>query len=356
MSSARRSGWIPWALFALVVVAWTGALYYDQFSDGVTEVLDRLWLTSLLAFPMVGAFLASRIPSNPVGWLFILGPGLFATTVMLDEMGQALDDPALVATAGPIGDLGLLLLLSSVLLFPTGRYPSSWWRAVHVLLIIGLVVEPWISPDTDVFLALNLALSVVGLIYRLIVGDATTRRQIAGPVLVLLFGMASLAIISFLLPPGSAGQEILGTAAVMMLTIGIPVSIAVAVLRYRLYEIDRIVSRTLSYTVVIGLLAVVFFGVVTVLTSLLPTESDLAVAGSTLAVAALFNPLRRRVQAWVDRRFNRSRYDAQKVMDAFSGSLRDRVDPDGVVDGWVGAVSETMQPSTVAVWVREAGA
>jgi len=134
--------------------------------------------------------------------------------------------------------------------------------------------------------------------------------------------------------------------------VALPVSIGVAVLRYHLYEIDRIVSRTVSYAVVVGVLAVVFFGVVTVLTSLLPAESDLAVAGSTLAVAALFNPVRRRVQAWVDRRFNRSRYDAQKVMDAFSGSLRDRVDPDGVVEGWVGAVSETMQPTTVGVWIR----
>ena len=102
----------------------------------------------------------------------------------------------------------------------------------------------------------------------------------------------------------------------------------------------------------LGFLALVFFGVVTALTALLPAESDLAVAGSTLAVAALFNPVRRRVQAWVDRRFNRSRYDAQKVMDEFSGSLRDNVDPDFVVDGWVGVVSETMQPTTVAVWVK----
>ncbi|HUP14806.1 MAG TPA: hypothetical protein VM848_01950 [Acidimicrobiia bacterium] len=117
----------------------------------------------------------------------------------------------------------------------------------------------------------------------------------------------------------------------------------------------RVLAVTVSYALVVGLLAAVFL-VVTLLPSLLPADSDLAVAGSTLAVAALFNPVRRRVQVRVERRFNRSRYDAQKVMDAFSGSLKNRVDPDGVVEGWVGAVSETMQPTTVGIWVREAGA
>jgi hypothetical protein len=123
---------------------------------------------------------------------------------------------------------------------------------------------------------------------------------------------------------------------------------------YRLDEIDRIVSRTVSYALVVGVLGLVFFGVVTALTAWLSAESDLVVAGSTLAVAALFNPVRRRVQAWVDRRFNRSRYDAERVMDGFASSLRDRVDPEGVVDGWVGVVSDTMQPRSVAVWVRSA--
>jgi len=155
--------------------------------------------------------------------------------------------------------------------------------------------------------------------------------------------------------PVDAFEGANNVAGIVML-VGGPIAIGLAVLRYRLYEIDRIISRTVSYAVVVGLLGLVFFGVVTLLTSLLPAESDLVVAGSTLAVAALFNPVRRRVHAWVDRRFNRSRYDAQKVMDDFAGSLRDRVDPDGVVEGWVGAVSETMQPTTVAVWVREASA
>jgi hypothetical protein len=97
----------------------------------------------------------------------------------------------------------------------------------------------------------------------------------------------------------------------------------------------------------------VFFGGITLLTSVLPDASDLGTAASTLAVAGLFNPVRKRVQIWVDRRFNRTHYDAQRVMDEFSGSLRDRVDPDGVVDGWVGVVSKTMQPGSIGVWTRD---
>ncbi|HEU5113223.1 MAG TPA: hypothetical protein VFU96_07870, partial [Acidimicrobiia bacterium] len=133
----------------------------------------------------------------------------------------------------------------------------------------------------------------------------------------------------------------------------IPITIVIAVTRYRLYEIDRIISRTVAYVVVIALLGAAYFLGLTAMTNWLPSDSPLAVAASTLAVAALFNPVRKRVQALVDRRFNRSRFDAQKVMDGFSGSLRDQMDPNGVIEGWVGVVSETMQPASAAVWVRE---
>jgi hypothetical protein len=133
----------------------------------------------------------------------------------------------------------------------------------------------------------------------------------------------------------------------------VPVSVALAILRYRLYDIDRVISRTVSYVIVIGLLAFVYALGVTGLTTLLDTDSPLVVAGSTLAVAALFNPLRRRVQRWVDHRFNRTRYDAERVMAGFTGSLRDEVDPDSVVAGWVSVVNKTMHPASSGVWVRE---
>ena len=133
--------------------------------------------------------------------------------------------------------------------------------------------------------------------------------------------------------------------------LAIPLAILFAVLRYGLYEIDRVVSRSVSYAIVVGLLAVVFFGTVALLTSVLPSDSDLVTAAATLLVAGLFNPVRKRVQSWVDRRFNRSRYDAQLVMDGFAGSLQSEVDPDQVVDGWVSVVSSTMEPNAVGVWI-----
>ena len=135
--------------------------------------------------------------------------------------------------------------------------------------------------------------------------------------------------------------------------LAIPIAATLAILRYRLYEIDRIISRTVSYTIVIAVLAAVYALGLTGLTSLLDSDSPLAVAAATLAAAALFNPLRKRVQAFVDHRFNRTRYDAERVMAGFTGSLRDEVDPGTVVGGWVDVVSETMRPVSAGVWLRD---
>jgi hypothetical protein len=131
----------------------------------------------------------------------------------------------------------------------------------------------------------------------------------------------------------------------------LPIAIGVAVLRYRLYDLGRVVSRTVTYAIVVGLL----IGVVALTAAVVGAqfESPLVVAATTLAVAAVFNPLRRRVQSTVDRRFNRSRYDAERVIDDFAGSLRDRTDPVEVVDGWMGVITETMQPVAIGVWTRD---
>jgi uncharacterized membrane protein YbhN (UPF0104 family) len=135
-----------------------------------------------------------------------------------------------------------------------------------------------------------------------------------------------------------------------LIWVAIPVSIFLAITRYRLYDIDRLISRTITYALVVGVLITAVAGLATVVGT--QFEEPWVVAATTLGVAAIFNPLRRRVQVWVDRRFNRSKYDAERVMDEFAGSLRDEVDGDEVVDGWVQAVTETMQPSAMGVWVR----
>jgi hypothetical protein len=134
----------------------------------------------------------------------------------------------------------------------------------------------------------------------------------------------------------------------------IPVAVTMAITRHRLYKIDRLISRTVSYALIIGLLAAVYALGLTGLSTLLDAESPLVVAASTLAAAALFNPLRRRVQAIVDHRFNRSHYDAEVVVSVFTGSLRDEVDPKRLLGGWIAVVEETMHPVSAGVWVRTA--
>ena len=337
---------LPWVLFALLVLMWAAALWFDRGSDEEIGLLDNLWALSFFAFPIVGVFLARRIPANAVGWLFIVGPLLVGAGVALQEMSETFDIPGLMTPSDIVFDAGLLSLLSSLTLFPDGRYLRWWWPWAHGVAIAVLSVV------AGSFIAVIMVLGLLPLIYRLIKGSPMVRRQIAGPVVVLIVGVVSLIFVSLVFGDSALAQTFI-TAITMLITIGVPVSIAVAITRYRLYEIDRLVSRTVSYLLVVGLLAAVFIGAVTAAGSLLQTESDLAVAASTLAVAALFNPLRKRVQDWVDRRFNRSRFDASKVMDGFSGSLRDEVDPDRVVEGWVGVVSATMQPAAAGVWVRE---
>jgi hypothetical protein len=145
---------------------------------------------------------------------------------------------------------------------------------------------------------------------------------------------------------------VFGELPVQLIFSLIPISIWIAIRRHRLYEIDRLISRTVAYATVVVILGVVYLGFVFVLQDLLPGDDSLAVAASTLVVAAIFNPLRRRVLAQVDRFFNRSHYDAERVVEVFTDGLRDETDADLIVRGWMGVVSETMEPVSVGVWTR----
>ena len=168
----------------------------------------------------------------------------------------------------------------------------------------------------------------------------------------------SLGLIFALLPVapmGTAGQAIYDLAIVAGIGLALPVAIGIAVLKYRLYAIDKIISRTVSYTLVTGLVVGVYLGCVALLTHVLPVRGSVGIAVSVLAAAALFNPLRRRVQAAVDRRFDRSRYDAERVMGQFSVQLRDQVDIDVLGEGLLGVVNEVLAPAHLSLWLREPG-
>ncbi len=368
----------------LVLISW-GDPVADAYYWRPAALLNTVvWLT----FAVVGQLIWLRKPENSVGWV-LTGIGMFMlATSFIEEYsvrGLLLDPGSLPTADGlaisgqflwtiPIGLLPILMLL-----FPTGRFLSRRWALACLPTILGVMAgvistvliwpyrdragELLVSDEapaelpmieflmggTFIIFFLGLGAGVLALIRRWRFGDPVVQRQIS----LLLLSSAALTLalitINVIGAPNSLASELVINAALAAL----PISIAIAVFRYRLYEIDRIVSRTVSYALVLVLLGLVVLGLVTVFALFLPSDDPLVVAVSTLAAAGLFNPLRRRVQVMVDRRFNRSRYDVVRVIDDFTGTLRERVDPEGVVDGWVGVVSETMQPASVGVWVRQ---
>lgn len=345
---------LPWALLLLVVAAWLPGYIYDATSLEVTGAIDKLWAVSFLAFPIVGVLLTLRLPANPVGWLFLIGPALVGAGVSISEYGESTGQQ-MTRLSDLVLSIGLMAMFASILLFPDGHYPNRWFKWMHLAGIAGFVAMAPLTEDLGLVTAYNVLVPVSALAVRFARGDSLVRRQITGPVAIVVLGLTLIGLNVVIGMFGADDQwgTAIGTVASIILTVGIPVTIGIAITRYRLYEMDRILSRTVAYTVVVALLAAVYFGAIAVLTAVLPSDSPLVVAASTLVAAALFNPLRRRVQDWVDRRFNRSRYDTEKVMEEFTVSLRDEVDGDEMVRGWLGVVSQTMQPVTAGVWVRE---
>ncbi len=340
-----------------------------------------------VTFPAVGALIAARQPRNRLGWL-MCGIGLVAAmdlavgTYVAWALSAQPHLPGLVwfgwvnewLWIPPLGAVFTLLLL----LFPDGRLPSPRWRTVAIAAIVavislavGVAVHPGrlqtfprltnplfgpgasISADLLAPIALPIALgcalaSLAALLIRLRRAHGVERQQLKW---FTFAGFVSLVEIVGAVRVDTHGgfSAALQFAAVSTL----PVAMGVAILRYRLYEIDRIVSRTVSYAVVTGLLVAVYVVMVTVVTRFTPTSNALAVAGSTLAVAALFQPLRRRVQAGVDRRFNRSRYDAERTVEGFRHRLRNEVALDAVRADLLGVVRTTMQPAHASVWLAQ---
>jgi hypothetical protein len=363
-------------LVVAVVLATLGVLVGVFF--GGLEPGDELWPVGWVSWAPVGALILWRRPGNGVGRTMLtiglsLGVGFFAAA--LAESVAPLDIRVWAELVSLLmGVLPWLAIIWLLLVFPTGRLRG---RLEHVtaigllaLSVMGLVsfaVSPkpmeatgvtsplavssmeslttWFVSESGFLLVLVvIGASIVSLARRWRTSVGVERHQY----LWLLLGAMVFATIL------SAGQVVpespLEGYAWVVSGTAIPASVGVAVSRYRLFEIDRIMSRTVSYALVVGVLASVVVAVAALAGSRF--ETPWVVAATTLGVAALFNPLRKRVQTLVDRRFNRLRYDAERVMDEFAGSLRDRVDTSQVVDGWVGVVEETMQPSAVGVWVR----
>lgn len=303
-----------------------------------------------LAMVLVGAAIVSRTGQR-IGWITATSGAL----ILVPGLGGPLESLGF----GPwLYSIGLLLFL-----FPDGRPVSRRWNWIlwtaSVALLLSLIVElfaPGGWSDQGALLLIVFAfipVAMVSLIVRYVRSTGVERLQLrwfvfAGLVLVVIdLAWEQLASI---VPLPDAFWDV--TLAVALL--GLPAAIGVAVLRYKLYEIDRIVSRTVSYALVVATLGLLYFGMVTLAAQFLPTQNALAVAGATLAIAALFNPLRRRVQRAVDSRFNRSGFRVQTLSEQFGLLLREARTSDQLVSAWTATVANALQPTAIGVWLNPA--
>jgi hypothetical protein len=345
----------------------------------------------------VGFVVASRKPRNPLGWI-LLGAATFGV-LSQDASFYAVADYRLRHGSLPLGWVavlaqpgwaaGIVLAGLGVLLFPDGRPPSPRWRwvlwlylAVATLFLTGVLVasvgaiaghdirvdasgnllvishptgsSAWWGVVEAVFLPL-LVVCWAGSV----AGQAASYRRSSGErrqQLKWLLAGSAIALVCIPLAVFLSAEHGILAAVVAGIAgacgqLGIPVCMGVAILRYRLFDIDRLISRTLGYAIVTGLLVGAYTGIVLLTTEVFRVHVPVAVAGSTLAVAALFNPLRHRVQRAVDRRFNRARYDADRIVTAFAGRLQDSVDLDAVRDDLAGVVQQALEPAHISVWI-----
>lgn len=357
-----------------------------------------IWVSA--GFAVVGFVVAWRKPRNPLGWVILAMAGFLVLSqdasfylvadYRLRHGGLPLGWAALFAQPGWAP--GLVLLALVFLLFPDGRPPSPRWRwvlwaamavgTVWVASALALTVGAIIGHHLQVDPAGNLAVldngarnaawwNAVTLVASLVAvacwlaslgsqvlsyrrSHGERRQQLKW----LMSGSAIAGVcigISFA-TSNSSGSPGIVSAIVLAGFLALPLSIGVAVLRYRLFDIDRVISRTLAYAIVTGLLVGMYAGIVLLATHVISIRTPVAVAASTLAAAALFNPLRRRVQRAVDRRFNRARYDAERTVAAFAAHLKDAVDLDTVRDDLASVVQTALEPAHVAVWVSRSGA
>jgi hypothetical protein len=341
----RTRTWLAWSLWLatfgccaaglLVTLAVTRPLTIGVLAEGAAQAL---------AFPLgyasVGLVLTLRRPANPIGWLYAAAGVAWSLAIPGDAwLGQLLADHrplplAAQATAvygefswGPATVLGVTL---PALLVPDGRLRSRRWRPVAaaavagaVLVLVGSGLAPARLEDTPIDNPFGLA------------GPAGAAAAVAG-----------------LLAGAAAPQDSVVSSVLYRLVLCVPAAVAVAVLRYRLWDLDRLISRTVTYALVTGLLGVPYLLILPVVTRLAGDAGSLAVAAATLAAAAAFQPLRRRVQDLVDSRFNRRRYDAARTLERFATRLREQVDLDALSAELLAVVEQTVQPARASLWLR----
>jgi hypothetical protein len=390
--SRRWPGVVAWTVWALAMAVWLVIPWLDdrlrQAGRPDLTQWDLRPGVALVSAATVGAVLASRRPRHPVGWLLLaqvatnLATGAAAQYLAWGLLpGGSLPATRAVALAYPASAGGGLILLGFVLLLtPTGKLPSPRWRwwasamvAVPLLLVVLVMLAPGrVDPAVQVLgspfefgglsgvllVANQLALAFTTLAVAVCAGSLVARfRRARGVERQQLRWVAVAAALLVV----AAGAALVGLAldapevvtwAISAWVAGLPLALGAAVLRYRLYDLDRIISRTLAYGLLTLLLGVGYAAAVLGLGRLLPDSSSLVVAAATLAVAALFQPARRRVQQAMDRRFNRRRHNAAETIQAFSTHLRDQLDLDTLGAELLAVVDQTMQPTHASLWLR----
>jgi hypothetical protein len=391
---ASRLTAIALAALAVLLLAVTLPLYVLTRQNLVENGGQAIVIFA--TFVTVGLLIAWHRPGNAIGWIILAGVDYQGLAIAGSLYVEVARRPGYHLPVGPLPWLnsawfvGIGAVPLIILLFPDGMLPTPRWRRVMwaYIAVVGsylactyaaviravaehrtqldangapdFINHPagWYAAATHVFVGLLPAFWVSFVVAQVLSwrrSSGERRQQLKW----LLAGAAVMAVPQAVLQPvlslpslSDAAQGILNTVATLFLA-ALPVGLGVAILRYRLYEIDRIISRTLAYAIVTGLLVGVYAGLVLLATQVLLIRSPVAVAGATLATAALFNPVRRSVQRSVDRRFNRARYDADQMVTAFAARLKDAVDRDAVQADLASVVHRALEPAHVSLWTND---
>ena len=392
----RTAAWLAWSLWVLAVLLVPGAtLEFALDWVGAGDIPYAIGFVALqLGAATAGAVISSRLPGNAVGWIFLAIGILMGLLLAVDAYAEL----GIEARSGPLpgtkvaawvgtwvfvpAAFGLPMFL--LLLFPDGRFISRRWRlagwvlgAIVTLAAASQAFRPgrispgiqnplapggalgeafvYLSSATDILALPGFALAVAGLAVSLRRSRGVERQQLKW--FTFSSALVGAGFTSAILLPGGLAADLAFLVGLTALAL-LPIAAGVAILRHGLYDIDVIINRTLVYGTLTATLVAVYFGGVaatqTIFHALTGQEGQpqLAVVVSTLVIAALFNPLRRRIQSFIDRRFYRKKYDAAKTLEAFSVRLRDKTDLDALRDDLVGVVRETMQPAHVSLWLR----
>ncbi len=395
--STRAAPWLAWSLMVVSVVLVVGGIALAQMAR--SSAPERLYygpvdavfsLATVLTFSVVGAMIASRQPRNAIGWIFcgvglVMGINSLAGGYAEFRLSGGSAPGSLAETAAWFASWSWTILVYAptsflLLLFPDGRLPSPRWRPVAWCAALGLIgflagaalqtgplgdfpriVNPYgvdslilavVAVTGAILAAASMVASAVSLIVRMRRAGRVERQQIKW----LAYGGAVVVGAVFVSGVISIWSVDVAIAVIGFGLLGVPIFTGVAIARYRLYDIDIVINRTLVYGSLTAMLVVLYFGIIVLLQRVFVVftgqESTLAVVASTLLIAALFNPLRGRIQSFIDRRFYRRKYDARKTLEAFSSKLRDETDLDALAKELVGVVTDTMQPAHVSLWLR----